>query len=72
MAGPWEVLAKKGYLYRIQLSKSMKIHSIFPAEYLRQDPANPLPGQANALSSPIQVTADKKYKVQGIIVIKLV
>jgi hypothetical protein len=50
----------------------MKIHPIFPAEYLRKDPDNPLPGQANAPLLPIQVTADEEYEVQEIIAVKLV
>ena len=53
MAGPWEVLAKEGHSYRIKLPESMKIHPVFPAEYLRQDPGNPLPGQKNAPPPPI-------------------
>ena len=72
MAGPWEVLAKEGHSYRIKLPESMKIHLVFSAEYLRQDPRNPLPGQKNASSPPIQITADKEYKVQEIIAIKLI
>ena len=49
----------------------MKIHLVFPAEYLRQDPGNLLPGQANAPPPLIQVTADKEYEVQEIIAVKL-
>ena len=71
MAGPWEVLAKEGHSYRIKLPESMKIHPVFPAEYLRQDPENPLPGQKNAPPPPIQVTADEEYEVQEIIAVKL-
>ena len=71
MAGPWEVLAKEGHSYRIKLPESMKIHPVFPAEYLRRDPGNPLPGQKNAPPPPIQVTTDEEYKVQEIIAVKL-
>ena len=71
MAGPWEVLAKEGHSYRIKLPESMKIHPVFPTEYLRRDPGNPLPGQKNAPPPPIQVTADEEYEVQEIIAVKL-
>ena len=72
MAGPWEILAKKGHSYRIKLPESMKIYLVFSAEYLRRDLGNLLPGQKNAPPPPIQVTADKEYKVQEIIAVKLI
>ena len=72
MAGPQEVLAKKGHSYRIKLLESIKIHLVFFAKYLRQNPKNPLLSQKNASLPPIQVTADKEYKVQEIIAIKLI
>ena len=50
----------------------MKINPVFPAEYLRHDPNNPLPSQANAPPLLIKVTADDEYKVQEVIVVKLV
>ena len=50
----------------------MKINPVFPVEYLHCDPNNPLPGQANAPPLLIKVTADDEYKVQEVIVVKLV
>ena len=50
----------------------MKINPVFPAEYLRRDPNNPLPGQANAPPPLIKVIVDDEYKVQEVIIVKLV
>ena len=45
---------------------------MFPTEYLRHDPNNPLPSQANAPPPLIKVTADDEYEVQEVIIVKLV
>ena len=50
----------------------MKINPVFPAEHLRRDTNNPLPGQANAPPPPIKVATDDEYEVQEIIAVKLV
>jgi hypothetical protein len=65
------MLAKEGHSYRVELPASMKIHPVFPAESLRRDPNDLLPGQANAPPPPVNVAADDKYKVQEIIAVKL-
>jgi hypothetical protein len=72
MAGPWCVLAKEGHSYRVQLSTSIKINPVFPAESLCWDLNNPLSRQVNTPLSPIKVTADNEYKVQEIVVVQLV
>jgi hypothetical protein len=71
MAGPYKVLAKKGHSYRVELPALIKIYLVFPAESLCHDLNDPLPSQANAPPSSVNVTADNKYKVQKIIAIKL-
>jgi hypothetical protein len=71
MAGPWEVLAKEGHFYRVELPALIKINPVFPTESLCRDLNNPLLSQANAPPPPIKVTADDKYKVQKIIAVKL-
>jgi hypothetical protein len=71
MAGPYKMLAKEGHFYRVELLALMKIHLIFPAESLCHNLNNSLPGQANTPLSPVNVTADNKYKVQKIIAVKL-
>ena len=45
---------------------------MFPVEYLRRDPNNPLSSQVNTPLLLIKVTTDDEYKVQEIIVVKLV
>ena len=44
MSGPYKILAKEGHSYRLQLPSSMKIHPVFPADILRYNLDNPLPG----------------------------
>ena len=63
MAGPWEVLAKEGHSYKLQLPAFIKINPVFPAGQLRRAADNPLSDQLNAPSPPIKVTANDKYKV---------
>ena len=50
----------------------MKINPVFPTEYLHHDPNNPLPSQVNTPLLLIKVTADDEYKVQEVIIMKLV
>jgi hypothetical protein len=71
MAGPYKVLTKKGHSYRVELPASMKIHPVFLAGSLCRDPNDPLPSQANAPPSPVNMTVDDEYKVQEIIAVKL-
>ena len=72
MAGPWKVLAKEGYSYRVQLPTFIKINPVFSAGQLYLDPNNPLPEQSNAPPPPVKVIVDNEYKVQEIIAVKLV
>ena len=45
---------------------------MFPIEYLRHDPNNPLLSQANTPLLLIKVIVDNKYKVQEVIIVKLI
>jgi hypothetical protein len=63
MAGPWYILVKEGYSYRVQLPASIKINLIFSIGSLRHDPNDPLSRQANAPPLPVKVTVDDEYKV---------
>lgn len=69
-AGPFEVIAKEGHSFRVQLPNSMAIHPVFNPEKLRKDPNNPLPGQNNPEPEPLYVTEDAEYEVQDIIAVK--
>lgn len=71
MAGPWKIIEKVGFSYRLELPTSMKIHDVFPAANLRLDPDNALPGQVNEPPPPIQITGDDEYEVQEVIAVKL-
>ena len=71
MAGPWKIIEKVGFSYRLGLPISMRIHNVFPASNLRLDPDNALPGQINDLPPPIQITGDNEYEVQQVIAVRL-
>ena len=43
IGGPWPVLAKEEYSYRVWLPALMKIHPVFPAGSLCCDPNDLLP-----------------------------
>jgi hypothetical protein len=51
--GLYNVLAKKGYSYQLELLLTIRVHSIFHAKKLRKDLNNPLPRQANPPLEPI-------------------
>ena len=52
--GPYNVLAKKGHSYQLDLPLTIRVHSAFHTKKLRKDLNNPLPGQANPPPEPIQ------------------
>ena len=71
MAGPWKIIEKVGFSYKLELPASINIHNVFLASNLRLDPDNALLGQINNPPPPIQITSDDKYKVQQVIAVKL-
>ena len=70
--GSQPMLAKEGYFYRVQLPALIKIYPIFLVGSLYCDSNNLLPRQANTPLLPIRVTGDDEYKVQEIIIVRLV
>jgi hypothetical protein len=65
--GPYNVLAKKGHSYQLDLPPTMRVHSTFHAEKLRKDPNNPLPGQANPPPEPIQYGEEDEWEVEAVL-----
>jgi len=64
--GPFEILEKVGYSYRLKLRDDMRIHPVQHARFLRLDPANPLPGQVNPAPEPLNIVGDDEWVVDSI------
>jgi len=59
MAGPFSIIAHIGHLYKVQLLKTIKMHSVFVPEKLCKAAIDPLPGQIN-ISSPLIIVKEIK------------
>jgi hypothetical protein len=68
--GPYEILRKEGYSYRVKLPDSMNVHPVFAPGLLRKAADNPLPGQVNEPPPVIKITADEEYEVEAILAVK--
>ena len=51
---------------------SIKVHPVFYANRLYKALKDPLPGQLNAKTPPVQVNDYKEYEVQEVLALKLV
>ena len=71
MSGPYKIIEQIGHSFKLQLPDSIKVHPVFHADRLRKDPDNPLPGQQNADLPPVQVDDQEEYKVDQVLVVKL-
>jgi RNase H-like domain found in reverse transcriptase/Reverse transcriptase (RNA-dependent DNA polymerase)/Integrase zinc binding domain/Integrase core domain/Retroviral aspartyl protease len=68
--GPYEILRKEGYSYRVKLPDSMNVHPVFAPGLLRKAADNPLPGQVNEPPPVIKITADEEHEVEAILAVK--
>jgi hypothetical protein len=72
MAGLYSIIYKIGNSYKVELLESIKIYNIFSPDRLRKAANNPLPGQKNKSLSLIEIISNKEYKVQEVLVSKVV
>jgi hypothetical protein len=66
-AGPYKIVAMRGYSYELDLPEYMKMHPVFSADRLRKAPDNPLPGQEEPPEPPIEINGEPEYTVQEIL-----
>lgn len=71
MSGPWTILAKKGYSYKLDLPETWKIHPVFAPDRLRKAPDDPLPGQELQLEPPIEVNGEHEWEVEKLLASRL-
>ena len=60
MAGPYKILKKIEYSFKVKLLKSIKIYPIFSLDYLRKATDDPLPKQYNNPLPLIQIAKDEE------------
>ena len=60
MVGPYKILEKVGYSFKVKLPKLMKIYPIFSLNCLQKATDDPLPRQYNNPLPLIQIAEDKE------------
>ena len=72
MAGPYKILKKVGYSFKVKLLESIKIYPIFSLNCLQKAADNPLPRQYNDPLPPIQIAKNEEWEIKEILVVKKV
>ena len=66
-AGPFKILEKVGYSFRLQLPKHIKIHDVIHADRLRKASMNPLEGQEEDPQPPMEIDGQQEWEVRRIV-----
>ena len=67
MAGPYKILKKIG---KVKLPNLVKVHPVFLLDKLRKAAIDPLLGQVNPPSLPIQVNGEDEWEIKEILACK--
>ena len=70
-AGPYTILARKGYSYQLELPPSMNIHPVIHARYLRKAANDPLPGQVVEPPEPLIIDGENEWEVERLLAVRL-
>lgn len=70
--GPYEIIAKEGHSFRLDLPPNIKVHPVFHASKLRKDSNDPLPGQRLDEGLPIVVEGGQEWEVDKILGVRVV
>jgi transposase InsO family protein len=65
--GKFKIVEKVGNSFRVALPATMKVWDVFPPEKLRKASSDPLPGQIQEESHPINITGEEEYEVEEIL-----
>jgi hypothetical protein len=71
MDRPYEVLEQVRHSFKLKLLEFIKVGLVFHTEKLRKAPENPLPGQSNPKTPPLQVNDTEEYEVQEVLAVKI-
>ena len=72
MAGPYKILKKVGYSFKVKLLELIKIHPLFSLDRLQKAIDNLLPRQYNNPLLLIQIAKDEEWEVKEILAVKKV
>jgi hypothetical protein len=71
-SGPYKILAKEGYTYRLELPDSIKVHPVFSPDKLRRAAKSaPLTGQIADPALPMEVNDQQEWEVDEIVDVRL-
>jgi hypothetical protein len=65
--GPYKAVEKVGHSYRVAIPGEETRHTVYPAEVLRKDPGNPLPGQRQEEAVPVVYGTQPEWEVEEIL-----
>ena len=70
--GPYKILKKVEYSFKVKLPELIQIHSIFSLDRLWKAADDPLPRQHNDPLPPIQIAEDEEWEIKEILTVKKV